>query len=180
MILPKAEIKKLIQEQNMITDYLSLDEQLQPNGFDLTLDEIYDFKLCGMIGKNEKYLPFGEPIEPDELTNYHDLAGTYSYLFSINETVKLPLNVCAMTIQRSSIMRCGATTNIGFWDSGYNGKGYSLLNVMNQHGLRIQKGSRIMQMIFMTNTEETEGYHGQYQFEGIKTYHIKEMDLKIK
>lgn len=170
MILPKAEIKKLIENEGMITGYKDLDEQLQPNGFDLTLDTVYNIDNHGAILINGKFLPYLQKIEKnggdDELYLYK-LDGIKSYAFDVNETVKLPLDICAITIQRSSIMRCGVTTNIGFWDSGYNGKGYSILNIMNPNGFTVEKNARIVQMIFMKNTSNTEGYNGQYQFEGI-------------
>ena len=40
--------------------------------------------------------------------------------------------------------------------------------VYNPKGFRVQKNARLMQLVFMTLTEATEGYHGVYQGENIK------------
>ena len=166
MILQKSEIKKLIENEQMITGYKNLDEQLQPNGFDLTLKNISDFYGVGSIFISTKYIPMYHELLPDAMNTY-SLYKDRTYMFSVNETVKLPLDVCALTIQRSSIMRCGLITNVGFWDSGYNGSGQS--NIFVGNDFMIEKNARIIQMIFMKNISKTEGYRGQYQFEGIKS-----------
>lgn len=164
--LTKSEILGLIQKEDMITGYGNLEEQLQPNGIDLRLDTVSRYNNCGELYHNDKHLP--------ELTELKSTASDYylpqgGYSFSIMETIKLPINVCAMTIQRSSVMRCGCITNIGFWDSGYNGKGFSQLIVNNPNGFWIRKGTRIIQMVFFKN-EGTEEYHGQYQYENIPNF----------
>ena len=142
----------------MVSGYFSLEDQLQPNGFDLRLDNVYDYNDNGYIGHlTDKRIPDYKPIIYSE--NLGDLyflpQGVYA--FNIVETINLPLNICAMTIQRSSVMRCGCITNIGWWDSGYNGKGFSQLIVNNLYGLHIKKGAKIIQMIFFRNTKTTEG-----------------------
>jgi dUTP pyrophosphatase len=179
MILPKWEIRKLIEEQDMISNYSDLDKQLQPNGFDLTLDNVYDIDGCGMMYTDDKFLPELNKLRPDVRgkISLYKLDGIGAYAFDVCETVKLPLDVCALTIQRSSIMRCGVITNVGFWDSGYNDKGYSILNIMNRFGFVIEKGTRIIQMIFMKNISEIEGYKGQYQNERI--HHIGKEELSF-
>jgi dUTP pyrophosphatase len=39
--------------------------------------------------------------------------------------------------------------------------------VYNPQGLRLQRNARIVQLIFLELTQETEGYHGAYQGENI-------------
>lgn len=163
-ILTKSEILGLIQNEGMITGYGNLEEQLQPNGIDLRIDIVNEYKTRGMLFGNSKSLPYSKLMDADVANDYILNHGAYS--FSIMETIKLPNNVCAITIQRSSVMRCGCITNIGFWDSGYNGKGESQLIVNNPYGFVIRKGTRIIQMIFLMSGE-TEGYHGQYQHENV-------------
>jgi dUTP pyrophosphatase len=89
------------------------------------------------------------------------------YIFNVNETINLPSDICAITIQRSSLMRSGVNTNIGFWDSGYLGKGYSTINIMNPNGFTIQKDASIVQMVFLKNVKNTVLYNGSYRNEGI-------------
>lgn len=167
-VLTKSEILGLIQSKDMVSGYFNLGEQLQPNAFDLTIDNIYEYNNSGYIGHmGDKRIPDYKPVEC-----FSGLGDSYFlpqgvYAFDIRETIKLPLNICAMTIQRSSVMRCGCITNVGWWDSGYNGKGFSQLIVNNPFGFNIKKGVKIIQMIFFRIINETEGYNGSYQKEGI-------------
>lgn len=165
-VLTKNEIRKLIDEKSMISDYINLERQLQPNGIDLTLDSILIPDGKGYVSPMEKVIPKYSNIKHVDGCIYNLDYGMY--LFNINETINLPSNICAITIQRSSLMRSGVNTNIGFWDSGYLGKGYSTINVMNPHGFSIQKESSIIQMIFLKNTIPTELYNGSYHGEGVK------------
>lgn len=167
-VLIKPEILGLIQNDNMVSGYSNLADQLQPNGFDLQINNIYKYNDNGYIGHmKDKRIPDYTPIDcfPGLGNMYFLIQGVYA--FDIMEIIKLPLDVCAITIQRSSVMRCGCITNIGWWDSGYNGKGYSQLMVNNPYGFHVKKGAKIMQMIFLKNTRETEGYKGSYQGEGV-------------
>jgi len=178
-VLTKSEILGLIQNEDMVSGYSSLEDQLQPNGFDLRLDNVYDYNDNGDIGHlTDKRIPDYKPVICSE-----NLGGLYFlpqsvYAFDIMETIKLPLNICAMTIQRSSIMRCGCITNTGWWDSGYNGKGFSQLMVNNPFGFHIKRGAKIIQMIFLRNTETIEGYNGSYQGEGIIRDSIDSLNKK--
>lgn len=165
-ILTKSEIKKFIIDEDMVTGYGSIESQLQPNGFDLRLDEIFEFNSRGMISPKEKTLPEYNKVPIDKLGDYILIHG--NYLFSIMETIKLPKDVCAFTVQRSSVMRSGVIANVGWWDSGYNGKGFSQLLVNNYYGFIVRRTTPIIQIIFMENTSETDEYKGQYQYEGVK------------
>ena len=51
------------------------------------------------------------------------------------------------------------------WDAGYCGISRSLLVVYNENGIKISKDARIMQLVFMKLSKETEGYEGIYQAE---------------
>jgi len=179
-VLTKSEILGLIQNEDMVSGYSSLEDQLQPNAFDLRLDNVYEYNDTGYIGYlKDRRIPDYKTVNYFEgLDNMYFLPqGVYA--FDIMEVIKLPLNVCAITIQRSSIMRCGCITNVGWWDSGYNGKGFSQLMVNNKFGLYINKGVKIIQMVFLRNTKETEGYNGLYQGEGVTRESINYLGKKM-
>jgi len=160
----------------MVSGYSNLEDQLQPNGFDLRVDNIYEYNDSGYIGHlKDKFISSYKQMRCN--TVYFLKQGVYS--FDIAEIIKLPLDVCAMTIQRSSVMRCGCITNVGWWDSGYNGKGFSQLMVNNPFGFHIKRGAKIMQMIFLRNTKTTEGYNGSYQNEGIIRDSIDSFNKKM-
>jgi len=49
VLLNKDEIRALIEEQGLISNYVDLDTQLQPGGFDLTLREVHSFASGGSV-----------------------------------------------------------------------------------------------------------------------------------
>ena len=165
-VLTKNEIRKLIDEKSMVMNCIDLEKQLQPNGIDLTLNTILTPTGYGFIGIDTKDVPKYQHYYLNNECLFKLPFGMY--IFNINETINLPSDICAITIQRSSLMRSGVNTNIGFWDSGYLGKGYSTLNVMNPNGFHIEKNASIIQMIFLKNTIPTELYNGSYKGEGVE------------
>jgi dUTP pyrophosphatase len=52
------------------------------------------------------------------------------------------------------------------WDAGYSGRGEGLLSVLNARGWRLQRGARVLQLVFFRlSTATAEGYKGRYQNE---------------
>jgi len=92
-------------------------------------------------------------------------SGIYSITY--NEIVHLPNNVMALARPRSSLLRCGVSVGTAVWDAGYSGRSESLFNVYHPGGFRVQKNSRVVQLVFFRLTESTEGYSGSYQNENI-------------
>jgi len=73
----------------------------------------------------------------------------------------------ALARPRSSLLRCGVTVDTAVWDAGYSGRSQSLMVVYNPLGFRLQRNARIVQLVFLRLTRETEGYRGAYQGENI-------------
>lgn len=151
----------------LIAEYLNLDQQLQSNGFDLTLKQVSVLQDSGCITKRnkERRVCHLSPLNFDRL-GYLDLPPDI-YSITFNEVVNLPKNVMALATPRSSLLRCGVTVNTAVWDAGYNGRSESLLVVYNPRGFRLQQDARIIQLIFFSLSNTTEGYHGVYQGENI-------------
>ena len=167
-VLSQQDICKLLDRKPpLIESYLNLDEQLQPNGFDLTLREVALLESSGKIAVSdaERRLPELAPLAFDGLGFIDLVAGIYTITY--NEIVHLPRNVMALARPRSSLLRCGVTVGTAVWDAGYSGRSQSLLIVYNPRGIRLQKNSRIIQLVFFELTGESEGYDGVYQGENI-------------
>ncbi len=167
-VLSKHNIKGLIkQEPPLIEGFINLDEQLQPNGFDLTLREIALFQSSGKIATSDSQRMVSDlaPLVFDGLGFIYLAPGVYSITY--NEIVHLPRNIMALATPRSSLLRCGVTVNTAVWDAGYSGRSQSLMVVYNPQGFRLQKNARIVQLIFLRLTGETEGYQGTYQEENL-------------
>ncbi len=168
-VLSKRDIKRLIEAQPpFIEGYLDLAQQLQPNGFDLTLRDISMFENGGQMAVDNasRCLPDLAPLVFDQFGYMELMAGCY--MITYNEIVHIPTTLMALGRPRSSLLRCGVTIGTAVWDAGYNGRSQSLMVVYNPRGFRVQKNARMMQLVFQTLTTDTEGYSGKYQGENIK------------
>jgi len=167
-MLNSTEIKKLVEEKELIAGYNDLEKQLQPAGFDLSLQEIHTYLDKGSVDftNQERITAETQKIDPDDNGWYHLAPGCYMIIY--NEIVKMPLNVVALARSRSSMLRNAATIETALWDPGYNGKSSSLLVVHNPHGLNLKQNARVAQLIFFKTDELKTGYSGKYQNERIE------------
>ncbi len=167
-VLSREHLERLIKQQPpLIEGYLSLDEQLQGNGFDLTLRDIALLESPGRIAIKNSQRQVSElaPLVFDGL-GFIDLpAGVYSITY--NEIIHLPKNVMALATPRSSLLRCGVTVNTAVWDAGYSGRSQSLMVVYHPRGFRLERNARIVQLVFFQLRGKAEGYQGTYQGENI-------------
>ena len=167
-ILSKQDIHRLLkQELPLIEGYIDLEEQVQPNGIDLTLREIALLQSPGRIAiSNSQRLVSDLALLVFDGLGFIDLLPG-AYIITYNEIVHLPSNVMALATPRSSLLRCGVTVDTAVWDAGYSGRSQSLMVVYNPRGFRLERNARIVQLIFLWLTQETEGYRGAYQGENI-------------
>ncbi len=168
VILCKQDILKLLHhEPPLVEGYINLEEQVQPNGIDLTLREIALPQSSGRItvNNNQRLVSDLAPLVFDGLDFIDLIPG--AYIITYNEIINLPRNIMALAMPRSSLLRCGVTVHTAVWDAGYSGRSQSLMVVYNLQGFRLQRNARIVQLVFFQLTQETEGYHGAYQGENI-------------
>lgn len=169
-VLSGREIQELVlSETRLVADYMDLDSQVQPNGFDLTLEEVRRFTGRGSIAisNDERELPDLEAIAPDD-GGYLELPpGPFHITY--RETVNIPKDLMAFGRPRSSLTRSGVSIHTAVWDAGYSGRSTSLMVVNNSLGFRVQIGARVAQLVFIRLSEATaEGYSGIFQGENIK------------
>ncbi len=167
-VLSKHDIHRLLQQEPpLIEGYINLEEQVQPNGVDLTLREVALLQSSGKIAVKDSQRLVSDlaPLVFDGMGFIDLVAG--AYIITYNEIVHLPKNIMALAMPRSSLLRCGVTVNTAVWDAGYSGRSQSLMVVYNPQGFRLQKNARIVQLVFLELTQETEGYQGIYQRENI-------------
>ncbi len=158
-------LRKLITEQGLVTGYIDLDKQLQPSGFDLSLEGVEAYLGGGAVdfSNEERVIAETEKILPDGDGWISLGKGVYKVVY--NEVVKMPLNVAAIARTRSTLLRNGAEVGTAVWDPGYEGRSSSMLTVHNPHGLRLKVDSRIAQLIFFETGTVEKGYSGVYQKE---------------
>ena len=167
-ILSKQDILELLQQQPpLVEGYLDLEQQMQPNGIDLTLRDVALLQSPGAIAvsNSQRVVADLAPLVFDGL-GFIDMVPD-AYIVTYNEIVHLPNNLIALARPRSSLLRCGVTVDTAVWDAGYSGRSQSLMVVYNRQGFRLQRNARIVQLIFLKLTGETEGYRGAYQGENI-------------
>ncbi len=167
-VLSRKDLRQLIlQPPLLIEGYIDLEQQLQPNGFDITLRDVAMLETMGQIGTDngQRRLPDLGPLIFDSYGFMELMPG--SYIITYNEIVHIPTNLMALARPRSSLLRCGVNIGTAVWDAGYSGRSQSLMIVYNSRGFRVQKNARVAQLVFMTLTGETESYSGKYQNENI-------------
>jgi len=168
-ILSREDILKMLKASPPLADNLfDIQQQVQPNGIDLTLKEIALLSSSGSLGlSNEsRALSSTSPLVFDGLGRIDLLPGCY--LVTYNEVVNIPRNIMALATPRSSLLRCGVSIHSAVWDAGYSGRSQSLMVVYNQRGFRIYRNARIVQMVFfLLSREVSQGYQGIFQGENV-------------
>lgn len=163
------ELIGLISQKNLIEGYINLEIQLTPNGFDLTVGQIFKFDACGKLdfSNSERVIPKGKEIIPtknkpgDKFGWWHLESGAYKV--RTNEVVNLPNDLMAIAFPRSSLLRMGAYVHNGVWDAGFRGKSEFILVVGNPSGIKIKQNARLIQIIFSKITQTRQSYQGIYQ-----------------
>jgi dUTP pyrophosphatase len=152
----------------LVEGYLDLDEQVQPNGFDLTLARVGRLVGAGELPADSagRRLPGVEDIAlPDGGTV---LLPPGPYQVGFNEVVRIPLGVMALGRARSSLNRSGVTIHSAVWDAGYVGRSTALLSVLNPAGFAVGRDARVLQLVFLDlSADAADGYRGAYQHEGL-------------
>lgn len=169
MTLNKQQLRRLIENEGLVQNYVHLDTQLTPQGFDLTVDEIHRIEGSGKLdfSNDEREIPDSEPIRPEKKNEGDDYGwwnleqGTYKVV--MNEKVDIPNDVTGFAFPRSSLLRMGVTIENAVWDSGFTGTGSFKLSVDNPDGVEIKENARVNQIVFEEIKETEDGYSGRYQ-----------------
>ncbi len=169
VILNKEAIGRLVEEQGLLSGFIDLNTQLTPNGFDLTVAQIFEFKSCGALdfSNKERNLPETIQLRPRKLKQ-KDKFGWWKlkkgcYKIMTNEIVKLPNDLIAVAFSRSSLLRMGVFVQTAAWDAGFQGRSEFILVVENKAGLRLKENARVAQLVFFRTAKTTQGYQGIYQ-----------------
>ena len=158
----------LVGDPPLLQDWVDIDLQLQPNGFDLSLLAISRLLTPGAIGSSdtERQLASTEPLSL-ATDRWLELAPG-PYLVTFNEIVNLPDDLMALGRPRSSLLRSGVSLHTAVWDAGYHGRSQSLLTVHHPAGFRLRKNARLAQLVFFRlSAPPDQGYQGRYQGENL-------------
>ena len=152
----------------LLEHFLSLDAQLQPNGFDMTVRDVARLTTPGAVAAEDagRVLSETDPMEfePDGWLQLQP----GPFLVTFNETVNMPMDVMALGRPRSSLLRSGVGVHTAVWDAGYHGRSQALLVVYHPQGYQVQRDARLMQLVFFQmETATSRGYQGRFQSENL-------------
>jgi dUTP pyrophosphatase len=142
------------------------EEQLQPNGVELTLAEVGVWEGPGRLAfdNDARVIPEVDVLPFDDEGWIRLEPGGYAVAF--REKVNVHDDLCALARPRSSLLRMGATVATALWDTGYRGRSRALLVVASPRGARLQFGARLVQLIFLKLPSPlVDGYQGAFQGE---------------
>jgi dUTP diphosphatase len=165
-VLSGDDIQRLSLIPGLDSADASLAAALQPNGVDLSLDAVWRLTGRGSLGRSnaDRELPPHEPLAFGADGWLELPSGAYGMRYS--EWVELPSDCGGLCFPRSSLLRMGVHVPTAVWDAGYAGRGEGLLEVSNPHGVRLQQGARIVQLVvFRLSAAARSGYAGSYQHE---------------
>ncbi len=165
-VLTGNEIRDLVSKNNLVQNYIDLDTQITPNGFDMTVREVHNIVSGGAVDFSNEKRKLSETERIDFVDDYVFLEkGSYKIVY--NEIVNIPPNIVALGRPRSTLLRCGANVGTAVWDRGYSGRSESLLSVYNENGIKIFKDARVLQLVFMRTLTDGSLYNGIFLKENI-------------
>ena len=139
------------------------EEQIQPNGVDLTLGKLE--RVSGIpIVKNGDYSKGNrqELISNDKGAFSVNLG---AFIVTYDEIIEIPEDCVGYVFPRSRVMRSGAFLSTALWDAGYRGKGEGMLMPMTN--MRVHEDTRLAQIAFIDADEAEEVYDGSHQHENL-------------
>jgi deoxycytidine triphosphate deaminase len=143
-------------------------EQVQPNGVDLTLGAVFEQVESGRVGREGKTVGDRrecEPVEDDPAVYRLDPGG---YVLRYGDRVRIPEDHVGFIYPRSSLLRNSCMLDTAVWDAGYEGRGEGLLEVY--HTVELEAGARVAQLV-LARADHEETYDGSYQGEGLSDTH---------
>lgn len=163
-LLAAAEIRALLLADPPLASGLDdAERQVQPHGLDVRLDLVWAPTEPGCLGRSDRTIPARRELPFDG--EGWLLLPPGGYVFRLCETVCLPNDVMALGFARSTLLRSGCGIFNAVWDAGYHGRSEGLLMVANPSGFRVERGTRIAQLVFFRLPAPTFGYAGAYQAE---------------
>ena len=129
-ILSDVDIKKYMENQNLGIEPF-VEKNLTPNGYDLSIDEIY-------IKKSDEHIKQGTAVIPPMTW----------FAISTKEFVKMGPSITSQLWIRSSYARRGVMASFGKVDAGFHGTLTISCFNSNDESLEIPIGDRFCQIVF--------------------------------
>jgi deoxycytidine triphosphate deaminase len=138
------------------------EEQVQPNGLDLTVETVFEQVEPGRIGREGKTIGDRREVAVEGDAFRLPPGG---YVLRYAETVGIPEGHVGFIYPRSSLMRNSCMLDTAVWDAGYRGRGEGLLEV--HHTVELEPGARVAQLV-LARADHEGTYEGSYQGENVE------------
>jgi dUTP pyrophosphatase len=165
-VLSREELRAALAADPPLVEGVDPVHQLQPSGIDLRVERVQRLTSPAVLGAVDSVRePAGREDVPADADGWWSLAPG-PYVITYREKVNIPLDLVGLSWPRSSLPRSGVAVHGAVWDPGYTGRGESMLSVQNPRGYRLQRGARVVQLVFFRLSSPTgEGYRGRYHGE---------------
>jgi len=157
MILSNSEIKKQIEEQNLLENHE--EKNIGGAGVDLRVGKFYRIKSGAMLGVDERELPEIEEVAEDWI----EVQPSEYILIETLEKVNMPSDIAAWMRHRSTLQRSGVGLLTALIDPGFKGTLTFGLRNFGAHPFKLQRGARVGQIIFQKMSGTGKEYDGRYQ-----------------
>ncbi|PSQ04673.1 deoxyuridine 5'-triphosphate nucleotidohydrolase [Halobacteriales archaeon QS_6_71_20] len=136
------------------------EDQVQPNGVDLTVAGVYEQVEPGRIVRDGKRVGDRREVDPEDGLYRLDRG---AYVLRYGERLRIPDDHIGFVYPRSTLLRNSCMLNTAVWDAGYEGRGAGLLRV--GHPIELEPGARVAQFVLASADHEGR-YDGTYHGEG--------------
>jgi len=120
--------------------------------FRMSIGDVYRFTSRGKVLTDRMEYPEYMRVKPIPLNNRFYLESGV-YLVRCREYVKIPNDCIGLVLPNPSLIGMGATLQTTIWTPGYEGYVTGLLVVYNMHGIELEHGAQIGQMILVKTTK---------------------------
>jgi deoxycytidine triphosphate deaminase len=154
MFLGHDAIMERIRKQGLLENFHP--EAVQGSGVDMRINKLFELGSEGLLRKDERKLPEINDVPPI-------LEPGRYYLFVTIEKVNMPSDLLGLMLNRSSLFRCGASLRTAVVDPGYSG--VLTVGIKNEgaYQIELERGARVLQMVFAEVKGGTKSYDGRYQ-----------------
>lgn len=169
MIIGFPELFRRVEQEGLVEGLAERELQTPEGvGFDLRAWELRRMKAgqMGRLGVELRSTPdyvLEEPVDPGTGIPEWDLGPHGFWLVTTKEKVNTPLDLVPIIWPRTTTFRDGLVLTVGTVQPGYHGTlTFGLANHGNAH-IILERGARIVQVLFMRIDGMASTYRGQWQ-----------------
>jgi deoxycytidine triphosphate deaminase len=155
--LGKEKILERIREEGLLEGHR--EENVQGAGVDLRIGALFRPRSGAALRREDRRLP---ELEEDPEGDFRLAPGEYVLCVTM-ERVRMPPDLVAFLLPRSTLFRSGVSLKTAVVDPGYEGALTVGMKNEGAYDFALEKGARIAQIVFSRVEGRTANYSGRYQ-----------------